>query len=83
MLTPDGIRCAIVARLEYAQHNRADLDHTDGILRGLLWALTEKDPGTYLTADVARTLRLAGIPVKEQGDKVVYPLPGDEGWPAV
>jgi hypothetical protein len=83
-LTPDGIRRAIVERVNAGegQANRAYLDHLDGVLRGLLWALTGEDPGTYLTEDLARIFTLAGIPHRVEGSRVVFAEPGDEEWPA-
>jgi hypothetical protein len=82
-LTPDGIRRAIVERVNAGegQANRAYLDHLDGVLRGLIWALTGEDPGTYLSSDLARIFRLAGIPHRIEGKQVVFAEPGDEEWP--
>ena len=47
-MSPDDIRRAIVARLRAVNGscNRSHLDHTDGVIRGLLWALTGVDHGT-------------------------------------
>jgi hypothetical protein len=69
-MTPDGIRRAIVERVNAGEgQSRAYLDHLDGVLRGLLWALTGEDPGTYLTEDLARIFTLAGIPHRVEGSR--------------
>jgi hypothetical protein len=82
-LTPDDIRRAIVERVNAGEgRGNRYLDHLDGVLRGLLWALTGEDPGTYLTGDLARIFRLAGIPHRVEGSRVVFAEPGDEDWPA-
>jgi hypothetical protein len=81
-LTPDGIRRAIVERVNAGEgQSRTYLDHLDGVLRGLPWALTGEDPGTYLTEDLARIFRLAGIPHRVEGSRVVFAEPGDDEWP--
>lgn len=74
MLTEDEIRSAIVARVEACAgpSNRGLIDHTDGVLRGLLWALTAEDPGPYVMGSMQRVFRLAGIPFVEEGQMIHY-----------
>lgn len=83
-MTDDGIRRAILNRIEAAQQscNSTHLCHNEGVVRGLLWALTGEDHGTYLLADTERVFRLAGIPCRREGDRVIHAVPGDDDWPA-
>jgi hypothetical protein len=62
-LTIDALRLAIMNRVDAlaGSRNLGHLDHTDGVLRGLLWALTGDDPGTYVTSDMRRLFDRAGI----------------------
>lgn len=83
MLTPDAIRRAVLARLDF-MHGECGggiLLHGDGVLRGLIWALTENDPGTYITADIGRLLTLAGIPWHNNGKGITHATPGDPDRP--
>lgn len=75
MLTADGIRAAALERLEAGDRNRCNEGHrlhTDGVLRGLIWALTGDDPGTYLTKDIERVCQLLGIHAERKGDRIFY-----------
>ena len=74
MLTESQLRKAIEARLDAISGscNRTHLDHNDGVFRGLLWALTGVDPGTYLLRDVAKLCELAGIPYRIDRGTVHY-----------
>jgi hypothetical protein len=74
MLTEAQIRTAIVNRLDALSGscNRTHIDHNDGVIRGLLWALTGKDPGCYLTANTLALCQLAGIPAERRGDTVYF-----------
>ena len=61
MLTKKEIQEAIINRAVAFNENGGDVFHVDGIFRGLLWALNGKDPGTYLSTDMANVFTLAGI----------------------
>ena len=73
MLTPDEIRHIVAQRLFLARGNcnRTYVDHLDGVLRGLIWALRGEDPGTYLTTDTLHVLDLVGIPASRLSDGTV------------
>ena len=75
VMSAEGIRRALIARLQAADGRCGDvyLAHTDGIVRGLLWALTGIDQGTELTRDVANVLDLAGIPYMRETDGRLTP----------
>lgn len=64
-LTEEQLRKVIESRLDVittaGRCNSSYIDHTDGLFRGLLWALTGKDPGTYVTRDILALCELAGI----------------------
>lgn len=65
MLTKNEIRKAIINRLEAAQGqcNSHYMNHFDGVLRGLLWALNGEDPGAHLSDEGSvHILELAKIP---------------------
>lgn len=51
------------------------LEHQDGLIRGLLWALTGEDPGRCPTTDMARVFTLAGIPFTRRADGML-----EYGW---
>jgi hypothetical protein len=76
MLTEKQIQEAIIGRLTAMSGscNRGHLDHNDGVLRGLLWAMSGEDPGTYLSTDTARVLLLAGIKHTREGDTVHWEM---------
>jgi hypothetical protein len=76
MMTKTQIREAVLDRLEAMNGscNSGHIDHNDGTLRGLIWALTGEDPGCYLTKDVARVLDLAGIPYERRDGRLHYNL---------
>lgn len=73
-LTADQIRAAIENRIDAMSGvcNAGYRDHADGLLRGLLWALTGVDPGTYVTTDMRNVLNLAGIPFTEGTDGLLH-----------
>jgi hypothetical protein len=74
VMTHAEIQEIIVSRLDAINGscNSAHLDHTDGILRGLLWVLIGKDPGTYLLRDTASLCKMARISYRIDGDTVHY-----------
>ena len=76
VMDADGIRNAIKARLIASNGMCGDvyLAHVDGVIRGLLWALTGTDHGTELTRDVANVLSLAGIGFKVLDDGTLLPM---------
>lgn len=51
MLTMQEIRTIIGDRLDLVKEsiNERFVDHSDGIIRGLLWAINGKDPGSELS----------------------------------
>lgn len=73
-LTPNEIRAAIEGLIDAMSDscNSGHIDHTDGVLRGLLWALTGQDHGTYLSEDMGNVLTLARIPYTEGEDGFLY-----------
>lgn len=73
-MTPDQIRAAILDRIDAAegQCNSGYMMHADGVVRGLLWALTGADPGTRLFDDISKILSLAGLPVRVMPDGHVH-----------
>lgn len=77
MLTDRQIKEAILERLAAMEPscNSTHITHNDGVLRGLLWALTGSDPGTYMSDDVENVLNLAGFCTKLVGGKVEYTWP--------
>ena len=83
IMSADGVRNALIARLQAADGMCGEvyLAHTDGIVRGLLWALTGIDHGTELTRDVANVLDLAGISYTREPDGRLTPNVGDERVP--
>lgn len=82
-LDTNGIRLAILDRLGALESscNSTHITHNAGVLRGLLWALTGKDPGTLSDGRTVRVLQLAGIPCTEKDGVVTYVTPGDAEWP--
>lgn len=70
----NDIRRLIAKRLNamHESSNEMYLAHEDGVFRGLLWALTGKDHGHYLTRDTVRILRKAKIYYEIQEDGKVY-----------
>ncbi len=82
MLTEHQVRLAALDRIRAMSGscNAAHIDHNDGVLRGLIWALTGEDPGTYLTTDTFRVLQLLGIPARRVGHHVhwAYDVPDVE-----
>lgn len=79
-LTPNQIRALIATTLN--ESDLGNLDHLDGFLCGLLWALRGKEPEEDgLTYDLARVFCLADIPHTVTGETVEWPLPGEPEWP--
>lgn len=74
MMDKRGIQGVVENRLDAMEGscNSTHLAHNDGVLRGLLWALTGADPGTHLSEDVQRVLELAGFKAWRDGDRVRY-----------
>lgn len=85
MMSKDQIRRAVLNRLEALQAGGGEthLDHNDGVLRGLLWAMSGEDPGTYLSENVSNVLTLAGIPWRRDDsiEMIIHAEPGDSDWP--
>lgn len=81
MLTKYQIKLAILERLTALSGNcnSSLLSHTDGVIRGLVWAFTGKDPGTYLTEDTAKIFDLVGIVYIREGDMLKWDYPVDNG----
>jgi hypothetical protein len=77
MLNKNEIREAILDRAQALSGscNSAHIDHNDGVLRGLIWALTGDDPGTDLTRNMLKVFKLSGIDVKRVGDHIEYEMP--------
>lgn len=75
MLTEEQLRDTIEKRLDIMMNNpiwKNHVDYHDGVFRGLIWALTGEDPGTYLLKDTAKLCQLSGIPYKVEGGTVYY-----------
>jgi hypothetical protein len=70
----NDIRALIVDQLRELHESSNDvyLAHQDGLFRGLIWALSGKDPGHYLTRDMVHLFRSAGIYYEMQDDGKVY-----------
>ena len=77
MLSKAEIVDVIMERLHEAecQCNSAWLHHNDGVIRGLLWAMTGKDHGTNLLARPIDILKAVGAIVKEADGQLHYELP--------
>lgn len=79
-MTDHEIRLLILERLRVVSGscNSTHLTHNDGVFRGLLWAMTGRDPGTRLLEDVGRILEAASIPFERVGEEVrwTYDEPG-------
>ena len=75
VMSADAIRRVLIARLRAADGRCGDvyLAHTDGVVRGLLWALTGMDHGTELTRDVAHVFDLARIKYTRRDDGRLTP----------
>jgi hypothetical protein len=75
-MTDDQIRQAIVDRLMAIRGtcNSTHITHNEGVFRGLIWALTGKDPGTYLLEDTKALLGLASIPCLVNDDGTIEVL---------
>jgi hypothetical protein len=75
-LSRRGIQRAIIDRALAArsrgQCNSTWIAHYDGVLRGLLWALTGADPGVELSTDMARVFAMADIPHQRIEDRVEF-----------
>jgi hypothetical protein len=74
MMDRTQLRQAIRDRLIAANGscNHTHITHTDGVVRGLLWALTGQDYGTELTRDVLTVCQIAGIPAHQDGELVHF-----------
>lgn len=73
-MSNEQLRNAIIGRLKAVSGscNSTHIDHNDGVFRGLIWAMTGEDPGTYLTADVPNLLQLSGIPYQVKDGMVHF-----------
>jgi hypothetical protein len=83
MLTKNEIHNVIRDRLDAISGscNSGHLDHNAGVFRGLIWVLIGKDPGTYLTHDIAKMLTLAGVAFEQVGDTIHYRLESSASAP--
>lgn len=81
MLNEQQIREALLQRLKAVNGscNETHLVHNEGVVRGLLWALTGEDHGTRLLENVKHVLDLAGIKNKlsADGQQVEYEYESD------
>jgi hypothetical protein len=89
MLDREGIQRAIINRMDAMNGscNSYHLNHNCGVLRGLLWALTGEDPGTFIVSEhnsnsVRDTLTAAGIPCRVEGERITWWYPWDDEPPA-
>ena len=80
MMIEADIQAAVIDRLKAMEGscNTGHLFHNDGVLRGLLWALTGKDPGTYLFGNIQNVLQLAGFETKRENGKVYWRREGED-----
>lgn len=74
MMSKHEVQQLVVARLHVWEEGHPDLWHTDGLLRGLVWATIGEDPGAHITEDVHRIFTLLDIPSVIVGDRVQYTL---------
>jgi hypothetical protein len=76
MMSAHQIRLAICERLKAIDGscNQTHITHNEGVFRGLVWALTGKDPGTDLLVNTETLLKLVGIPCSRDGDTVKWDL---------
>lgn len=76
--TREEIIAAVLERVEEAEGQVGQLwfAHNDGVLRGLLWALTGLDPGTRLFSRVEDIYKTIGAQTKQVADHIHYALPG-------
>lgn len=84
MLTETTLRHTIAHELQgYEAYSEA---HINGLLRGLIWALNGKDPGTGITThmNTIEVLELAGIPYRDDktNAQVIFDN-GDGEWERV
>lgn len=77
-MTSPEIRALIAERLQRCGSNPPlhpeSLAHHEGIFRGLIWALTGKDPDRNLLRDPGRLLDLAGIAHREESNRIVFAM---------
>lgn len=76
MMTDDAIRQVIEERLQAVAEscNSTHIRHNEGVVRGLLWALNGKDPGTNLFHDAKQVYDLMGVPTRDRGDHFHYAM---------
>ena len=72
MMTEDETRAVIERRLDILCESTANLPHAEGLLRGLLWAMTGTDPGPYPAQDTAAICQAAGIPWHKGEDGLIH-----------
>lgn len=59
--------------------NSGHIAHNEGVVRGLLWALTGEDPGAHVFdryPSAAELFPVAGIPTRKVGDHIHYMIGG-------
>ena len=83
MLDQAGIQKAIINRLDAIDSscNSWHIQHNEGVIRGLLWALTGKDPETVSVSGLLTTqemLKQAGINCRIESEQVVWWYPWEE-----
>lgn len=78
-LSKREIQQAVMNRLDAmaGSCNSIYIAHNDGVLRGLIWALTGEDPGTRLSEDVLKVYALFDIPAVAMGDHIHYLKEGE------
>jgi len=74
MLRKLELQKAIIKAAQTFESGGGSADHLDGMLRGLLWALTGTDQGCYLSQDMASVFTLAGIEHVVEDEKVHWTL---------
>lgn len=75
-MTKSEIMAVIEDRLNAVEHscNSTHTAHTDGVLRGLIWAYTGKDPGYHLLGRIIDIYKLMDVPTRLMGDHFHYSL---------
>jgi len=79
-MNDDKIRFAIHNRLDVMERscNNWHLNHNDGVVRGLLWALCGSDPGPGVTENSKRVLQLMGYHTKLHRGTVIWWTPDEQ-----
>jgi hypothetical protein len=74
VLTKEQFKDAISGRLNqlYDSCNSTHITHTEGVIRGLIWGMTGKDPGALHVATSERILTLSEMPYKIVGKEIFW-----------